>query len=67
MDSRAKKRFSDFAYKTCVFSPGAPKNQNYDKKFIGMFISLAFLPPNLTNMTKVIYLQALIDDRCLMS
>ena len=33
MDSRAKKRFSDFAYKTRVFSPGAPKNQNYDEKF----------------------------------
>ena len=33
MDSRAKKRFSDFAYKTRVFSPGAPKNQNHDKKF----------------------------------
>ena len=25
-------------------------------------ISLAVLPPNLTNMTKVIYLQALIDS-----
>jgi hypothetical protein len=32
MDSRAKKRFSDFAYETRVFSPGAPKNQNHDKK-----------------------------------
>ena len=32
MDSRAKKRFSDFAYKTRVFSPGAPKNQNFDEK-----------------------------------
>ena len=31
MDSRAKKRFSDFAYKTRVFSPGAPKNQNIAK------------------------------------
>ena len=38
MDSRAKKRFSDFAYETRVFSPGAPKNQNHDKKFIGMLI-----------------------------
>ena len=25
--------FSDFAYKTRVFSPGAPKNQNHDEKF----------------------------------
>ena len=33
MDSRAKKRFSDFACKTRVFSPGAPKNQNHDEKF----------------------------------
>ena len=32
MDSRAKKRFSDFAYKTRVFSPGAPKNRNFDEK-----------------------------------
>ena len=32
MDSRAKKRFSDFAYETRVFSPGAPKNQNFDEK-----------------------------------
>ena len=31
--STAKKRFSDFAYKTRVFSPGAPKNQNHDEKF----------------------------------
>ena len=27
-----------------------------------MYISLAILPPNLTNMTKIIYLQALIDS-----
>ena len=32
-DSRAKKRFTDFAYKTRVFGPGAPKNQNHDEKF----------------------------------
>ena len=32
MDSRAKKRFSDFAYKTRVFSPGALKNENHDPK-----------------------------------
>ena len=31
-DSRAKKRFSDFAYKTRVFSPGAPKNIFFQKK-----------------------------------
>ena len=28
-----KNYFSDFAYKTRVFSPGAPKNQNHDEKF----------------------------------
>ena len=27
-----------------------------------IYISLAILPPNLTNMTKVTYLQALIDS-----
>ena len=36
MDSKAKKRFSDFVYKTRVFCPGDPKNQKFDKKFIAM-------------------------------
>ena len=36
MDSSAKKLFSDFAYKPRVFSAGAPKNQNFDKKIIAM-------------------------------
>ena len=27
-----------------------------------MYISLVVLPPNLTNMTKITYLQALIDS-----
>ena len=27
-----------------------------------MYISLAILPPNFTNMTKITYLQALIDS-----
>ena len=31
-DSRAKKRFTDFAYKTRVFSPGAFKNIFFQKK-----------------------------------
>ena len=31
-DSRAKKRFTDFAYKTRVFSPGASKNIFFSKK-----------------------------------
>ena len=30
-DSRAKKRFTDFAYKTRVFSPGASKNIFFQK------------------------------------
>ena len=32
MDPRAKKRFSDFAYKTRDSSNGAPKIQNFDEK-----------------------------------
>ena len=36
----AEKRYFDNVYyihnKSCIFSPGAPKNQNYDKKFNAM-------------------------------
>ena len=32
------------------------------RKRIDVYISLAILPQNLTNMTKITYLQALIDS-----
>ena len=35
---------------------------NFEKKPCGMSISLAFLPPNLTNTNKITYRQAAIDS-----
>ena len=56
------KELNSRAFFCPIFSATKPELPNAVEEIENMFISLAVLPPNLTNMTKITYLQALIDS-----